>query len=198
MEGRPQTIKRKSSNLLGGFSRGTSNSASLQQGMSPLLPVSEKNVPISVGLTGPSTYDVDQAATPATESVPPFPQVPSHGGSNSNAAAILSSLDALRSIIQKRIAIWTYLKRVHSQQNSASWFSTIHLGRQSHLEPYFHRAGASTQKRACRFIILGMSLAPLLDIPTPPDYLRAVLSCLLEYDGLSDDSLTRQRTVSVL
>jgi hypothetical protein len=44
------------------------------------------------------------------------------------------------------------------------------------------------KKRTTRFSILGMSLASLLDMPQPQDFLRGVLNTLLEYDQAKEDT----------
>lgn len=140
--------------------------------------------------------------TPMLESGSSTPLLSASSLPNLPPASLQVAHDTQRNAITRRLQSWHYIKMVH--QGDLHWFSTIRLSR-AELEAYYTpvtagtvKATPSMQKRATRFMVLGLSLGPLLDISTPMDFLRALLCTSQEYDTISDENLLRPRMVSPL
>ena len=174
----------------------------------------------------PQTPDIDSSydggpGTPMFESGASTPLL-SAGGPGSLPNVPSQSLqvahDTQRSAITRRLQSWNYLKSVH-QGDQLHWFNTIRISK-AELEAYYQPAlnGAhppfgtlgqvpssttakaftplALQKRATRFMVLGLSLGPLLDIANPHDFLKALLLTSQEYDQISDENLLKPKMVS--
>ncbi|PYH97520.1 hypothetical protein BO71DRAFT_396089 [Aspergillus ellipticus CBS 707.79] len=130
-------------------------------------------------------------------SIPP----PLTSGSGSfgpqSAAAIYQHIHDMAA---KRISTLGYLRKTH--ESRIYWFNTVHfsrsdLGRMPYFEP------RKLARRAINFLLLGLSLPPILDVSTTPvEYLRALNTLLIEFesfqqvhppDGTSSSTLARAR-----
>jgi hypothetical protein len=90
----------------------------------------------------------------------------------------------------------------HRHEGRVYWFNTMHFAKADIMRmPYFDSRKIS--RRAVNYLLLGLSLPPILDVnSTPLDYLRALNSLLLEFetyqqihppDGQSSSNLVRAR-----
>lgn len=127
------------------------------------------------------------------------PPLTSGGGSfgPQSAAAIYQHIHDMAT---KRISTLDYLRRAH--EGRIYWFNTVHFSRPDiHRIPYFESRKLS--RRAINYLLLGLSLPPILDVSsTPGEYLRALNALLLEFeafqsvhppDGSSSSTLARAR-----
>ncbi|OQD85486.1 hypothetical protein PENANT_c010G07836 [Penicillium antarcticum] len=100
----------------------------------------------------------------------------------------------------KRISTLDYLRKAH--EGRVYWFNTVHFSRADIARlPYFEARKLS--RRAINYLLLGLSLPPILDVnSTPFEYLKALNALLLEFeafqqvhppDGSSSSSLARAR-----
>lgn len=89
-----------------------------------------------------------------------------------------------------------------SHDGRVYWFNTVHFSRADIGRlPYFETRKLS--RRAINYLLLGLSLSPILDVnSTPSEYLRTLNALLLEFeafqqvhppDGSSSSSLARAR-----
>ncbi|KAJ3728603.1 hypothetical protein EV361DRAFT_203834 [Lentinula raphanica] len=97
--------------------------------------------------------------------------------------ALGTSDEYLRDLVQKRILTLTYIRNIH--EGRSHWFHTIYISR-TDLDRVFNNV--EMKKRTTRFLILGMSLGNLLDVPQPQDFLRGLLNTLLEYDQAKEET----------
>ncbi|PYH66009.1 uncharacterized protein BO88DRAFT_129898 [Aspergillus vadensis CBS 113365] len=133
---------------------------------------------------------------PSVGSMPP----PLTSGSGSlgpqSAAAIYQHIHDMAA---KRISTLGYLRKAH--EGRIYWFNTVHFSRTdiSRL-PYFEPRKLA--RRAINYLLLGLSLPPILDVSTTPvEFLRALNTLLIEFeafqqvhpDGTSSSTLTRAR-----
>jgi len=102
-------------------------------------------------------------------------------------SALSSSLDALRSLVQKRLVTLDYLRRAH--EGRLYWFNTILLTKDELLTAFEH---SRMRSRTMRFAVLGMSLSPLLDISAAQDFLRGLIALLQEFESVPDDRFERR------
>ncbi|KAK4053822.1 hypothetical protein OIV83_001478 [Microbotryomycetes sp. JL201] len=107
------------------------------------------------------------------------------GGRTGSTLSI--ALDHVRTTIQKRIQMVDYLKRAHSGR--VFWFNTVHLD-ETDLAKLFEPS--RVRSRTTRYFVLGMSLSALLDIPSSPDYFRALSALMQEFDSVPDDRFDRR------
>ncbi|KAJ5906240.1 uncharacterized protein N7473_003156 [Penicillium subrubescens] len=100
----------------------------------------------------------------------------------------------------KRISTLDYLRK--ALEGRVYWFNTVHFSRADiNRLPYFEARKLS--RRAVNYLLLGLSLPPILDVnTTPTEYLKALNALLLEFeafqqvhppDGSSSSSLARAR-----
>ncbi|OJJ68464.1 hypothetical protein ASPBRDRAFT_198896 [Aspergillus brasiliensis CBS 101740] len=134
---------------------------------------------------------------PSVGSMPP----PLTSGSGSlgpqSAAAIYQHIHDMAA---KRISTLGYLRKAH--EGRIYWFNTVHfsrtdIGRLPYFEP------RKLARRAINYLLLGLSLPPILDVSTTPvEFLRALNTLLIEFeafqqvhppDGSSSSTLTRAR-----
>lgn len=114
-----------------------------------------------------------------------------------SAAAIYQHIHDMAA---KRISTLGYLRKAH--EGRIYWFNTVHFSRTdiSRL-PYFEPRKLA--RRAINYLLLGLSLPPILDVSTTPvEFLRALNTLLIEFeafqqvhppDGTSSSTLTRAR-----
>lgn len=114
-----------------------------------------------------------------------------------SAAAIYQHIHDMAA---KRISTLGYLRKAH--EGRIYWFNTVHFSRTdiSRL-PYFEPRKVA--RRAINYLLLGLSLPPILDVSTTPvEFLRALNTLLIEFeafqqvhppDGTSSSTLTRAR-----
>ncbi|EAU33371.1 conserved hypothetical protein [Aspergillus terreus NIH2624] len=133
----------------------------------------------------------------ATGAIPP--PLTSGGGSfgPQSAAAIYQHIHDMAT---KRISTLDYLRRAH--EGRIYWFNTVHFSRADiNRIPYFE--SRKLARRAINYLLLGLSLPPILDVSsTPAEYLRALNALLIEFetfqqvhppDGSSSSTLARAR-----
>ncbi|GLB08551.1 hypothetical protein AtubIFM57258_004445 [Aspergillus tubingensis] len=133
---------------------------------------------------------------PSVGSMPP-PLTGSGSLGPQSAAAIYQHIHDMAA---KRISTLGYLRKAH--EGRIYWFNTVHFSRTdiSRL-PYFEPRKLA--RRAINYLLLGLSLPPILDVSTTPvEFLRALNTLLIEFeafqqvhppDGTSSSTLTRAR-----
>ena len=99
-----------------------------------------------------------------------------------STAASASSYEHFCELVQKRLTTFNYLKKAH--EGKIHWFSTICLTKEDLASQYDN---AKMKKRTQNFFILGVSLAPILDITTPQDYVKALNTLLQEFEYYSNE-----------
>ena len=109
----------------------------------------------------------------------------SSAGSTFASTTLLSpTQENLRDLFNKRVHSFAYLKRTLSTRQS--WFNTI-LFTPSDLGNAFDPE--RMRKRTTRFTVLGMSIASILEINSPNDTARAVISLINELEAIPDDAM---------
>ncbi|CDZ97285.1 hypothetical protein [Phaffia rhodozyma] len=88
---------------------------------------------------------------------------------------------ALEEMIKKRLGTWDLLKSGH--QGRMYWCDTMYVNIRD-LETSIDPQAFKT--RPYSFFLLGMSLSPLLDIPSLMDYTKALLKVLDEYEAFTE------------
>ncbi|CAG8499516.1 26322_t:CDS:2, partial [Racocetra persica] len=109
----------------------------------------------------------------------PSPRSPSN---SSDHTGTTSSYDFLYELVQKRITTFSYLKRVH--EGRIHWFNTVCLSKEDLGMMY---ENVRMKKRTGNFFILGCSLASILDISNPQDYVKALNVMLQEFEYHTND-----------
>ncbi|CAG8628876.1 9942_t:CDS:2 [Cetraspora pellucida] len=109
----------------------------------------------------------------------PSPRSPSN---SSDHIGTTSSYDFLYELVQKRITTFSYLKRVH--EGRIHWFNTVCLSKEDLGLMY---ENVRMKKRTGNFFILGCSLASILDISNPQDYVKALNVMLQEFEYHTND-----------
>ncbi|CAG8445465.1 5687_t:CDS:2 [Dentiscutata erythropus] len=117
---------------------------------------------------------------PAAHFPTPSPRSPSN--SSSDHTGTTSSYDFLYELVQKRITTFSYLKRVH--EGRIHWFNTVCLSKEDLGSMY---ENSRMKKRTGNFFILGCSLASILDISNPQDYVKALNVMLQEFEYHTND-----------
>ncbi|KIK54561.1 hypothetical protein GYMLUDRAFT_177111 [Collybiopsis luxurians FD-317 M1] len=177
---RPAGMRRKSSaqNLLSSFKPPPNSGSSSQPSSQPLTISSAA----AAAYSGPAG-----APTPISSSsmAKEWDVQSTHAESGTSTPALGqgTSDEYLRDVLQKRILTLTYLRNIH--EGRSHWFHTIYIS-QADLDRVFNNA--DMKKRTARFSILGMSLANLLDVPQPQDFLRGLQKTLIEYDEAKEDT----------
>jgi len=106
----------------------------------------------------------------------------------------------IHDMASKRISTLDYLRKVN--EGRVYWFNTIHFSKADLMRmPYFD--ARKLTRRSINYLLLGLSLPPILDLnSTPLEYLRALNALLLEFesfqqihppDGSSSSTLSRAR-----
>ncbi|OOF94169.1 hypothetical protein ASPCADRAFT_208698 [Aspergillus carbonarius ITEM 5010] len=114
-----------------------------------------------------------------------------------SAAAIYQHIHDMAA---KRISTLGYLRKAH--EGRIYWFNTVHFSRSDIGRlPYFEPRKLA--RRAINYLLLGLSLPPILDVSTTPvEFLRALNTLLIEFeafqqvhppDGTSSSTLARAR-----
>jgi hypothetical protein len=117
------------------------------------------------------------------------------GGESANAI-----FQHIHDMASKRISTLDYLRKVN--EGRVYWFNTIHFSKADLMRmPYFD--ARKLARRSINYLLLGLSLPPILDLnSTPLEYLRALNALLLEFesfqqihplDGSSSSTLSRAR-----
>ncbi|KAJ5755204.1 hypothetical protein N7533_004747 [Penicillium manginii] len=129
-------------------------------------------------------------------SIPPV----SSGGGPFGPQSATAIYQQIHDMAAKRISTLGYLRK--ALEGRVYWFNTVHFSRADISRmPYFEARKLS--RRAVNYLLLGLSLPPILDVSsTPFEYLRALNALLLEFeayqqvhppDGSSSSSLARAR-----
>ncbi|KAJ3999234.1 hypothetical protein F5050DRAFT_1022571 [Lentinula boryana] len=171
-------MRRKSSaqNLLSSF-KSPPNNSTPQPTPQPLTVSSAA----AAAYTGPAGAPTPVSSTPLAKE---WDTQSLHAESLGTTTPALGTSDEyLRDLVQKRILTLTYIRNIH--EGRSHWFHTIYMSR-TDLDRVFNNV--EMKKRTTRFLILGMSLANLLDVPQPQDFLRGLLNTLLEYDQAKEDT----------
>ena len=177
--------RRKSSNLLSTLGRSNTYS-STHTDRAPLL---ESSLESSDG------FPVPPSAGQSSSSLELSGQ--SNGGSVPNlpSQSLSIALENQRQIATKRLNTWLYMKSVH-QGGKLAWLGSVCLTRQELASNVGGGGKADAlQKRTIRFMVLGCSLGPLLEISSAHDFLRALLTLVTEFDNLTDENLLKPRMV---
>ncbi|GAA5843822.1 hypothetical protein JCM9279_000157 [Rhodotorula babjevae] len=128
-----------------------------------------------------ASSSLSSASAPTASSGPggggPVGSVPNVPGTS-----LGSTLDGLRTLVNKRITAWTYLK--NAGEGRVYWFNTILLTTED-LKSTF--PNDKMRNRTTRFAVLGMSLSSLLDIAPAHDFLRGLLSLTQEFEAVPED-----------
>ncbi|KAL2000423.1 hypothetical protein VTN02DRAFT_3090 [Thermoascus thermophilus] len=135
-----------------------------------------------------------------TVGVPPLPPPPASGGGTLGPQSASAIYQHIHDMASKRISTLDYLRKAH--EGRVYWFNTVHFSKNDLTKmPYFDPRKLS--RRAVNYLLLGLSLPPILDVnSTPFEYLRALNALLLEFetfqqvhppDGSSSSSLARAR-----
>ncbi|KKK16586.1 hypothetical protein P175DRAFT_0560386 [Aspergillus ochraceoroseus IBT 24754] len=143
--------------------------------------------------TNKSSIGVDAVSSAVP---PPLASAGSSLGPQS-AAAIYQHIHEMAT---KRISTFDYLRKAH--EGRIYWFNTVHFSRADISRiPYFDSRKLS--RRAINYLLLGLSLPPILDVSaTPAEYLRALNALLMEFEafqqvhppeGTSSSTLARAR-----
>ncbi|KKK24255.1 hypothetical protein AOCH_001544 [Aspergillus ochraceoroseus] len=124
--------------------------------------------------TNKSSIGVDAVSSAVP---PPLASAGSSLGPQS-AAAIYQHIHEMAT---KRISTFDYLRKAH--EGRIYWFNTVHFSRADISRiPYFDSRKLS--RRAINYLLLGLSLPPILDVSaTPAEYLRALNALLMEFEA---------------
>lgn len=142
--------------------------------------------------TGKSSIGHDNA----TGAAPPL----TSGGGTFGPQSATAIYQHIHDMATKRISTLDYLRKAH--EGRIYWFNTVHFSRTDIGRiPYFESRKLS--RRAINYLLLGLSLPPILDVSsTPVEYLRALNALLIEFetfqqvhppDGSSSSTLARAR-----
>ncbi|KAL1983556.1 hypothetical protein VTN96DRAFT_10216 [Rasamsonia emersonii] len=130
--------------------------------------------------------------------IPPLPSA--SGGGTLGPQSASAIYQHIHDIAAKRISTLDYLRKAH--EGRVYWFNTVHFSKADLMRmPYFDSRKLS--RRAINYLLLGLSLPPILDVSsTPFEYLRSLHALLLEFetfqqahppDGSSSSTLVRAR-----
>ncbi|CAG8509090.1 7410_t:CDS:2 [Acaulospora morrowiae] len=131
-----------------------------------------------VNLNNTNTPSASNASTATAVSFPqPAPRSPPGSSTPTENYGVTHSYDFLYELVQKRVSTFTYLKKVH--EGKIHWFNTVCLNKEDLGMVY---ENSRMKKRTGNFFILGASLAPILDINNPQDYVKALNVMLQEFE----------------
>lgn len=191
--------KRKSSNILGSLGRAATISDRHDKSKDGANGTEgPSDVAMYSGLPPASATSFDAPASPALSTATSQQQYFSSQAGANPSQSLSTALDSLKQAMAKRLETWKYLKSVHQGQQTL-WFHTIALTR-ADLEHHLNQgrsnaAGANLQKRTLRFMLLGLNLSPIMDMPSSTEFLKALSLLTQDFDQLSDDTLSRTRMV---
>lgn len=119
-----------------------------------------------------------QHPPPAMNGLPPL--APSQMSAVTGPQGASFIYQHIHDMSSKRISTLDYLRKAH--EGRIYWFNTVNFSRNDILRmPYFDTKKLS--RRAINFLLLGLSLPPILDVnSTPLEYLRALHALLLEFE----------------
>ncbi|KLJ12654.1 hypothetical protein EMPG_12327 [Blastomyces silverae] len=125
---------------------------------------------------------------------------PTSGGGAFGPQSASSIYITIHQTSSKRISTLDYLRKAH--EGSVYWFNTVHFSK-SDLSRMSYFEQRKLSRRAINYLLLGLSIPPLLDVSsTPFEYLRALNALLMEFDtfqqvhpadGNASSSLARAR-----
>ncbi|EQL31925.1 hypothetical protein, variant 2 [Blastomyces dermatitidis ATCC 26199] len=125
---------------------------------------------------------------------------PTSGGGAFGPQSASSIYMNIHQTSSKRISTLDYLRKAH--EGSVYWFNTVHFSK-SDLSRMSYFEQRKLSRRAINYLLLGLSIPPLLDVSTTPfEYLRALNALLMEFetfqqvhpaDGNASSSLGRAR-----
>eukprot|EP00667_Euglena_gracilis_P017915 EG_transcript_18934 len=90
-----------------------------------------------------------------------------------------SRLESVEFLVTKRLKAFQYTKGCLA--GTSPWLDCVLLSPDD-VRAYCHGADGSIEKRARRWFYLGLSLAPLIDLPNGPPYLQALATLFQEWD----------------
>nr|CAG8483128.1 8103_t:CDS:2 [Entrophospora candida]CAG8616909.1 4409_t:CDS:2 [Entrophospora candida] len=122
----------------------------------------------------------------------PFPQPALRISSQTDYLNSSSTYDFLYELVQKRVTTFTYLKQVH--EGRIHWLNTVCLNKEDLSIMY---ENMRMKKRTGNFFVLGTSLAPILDITNPQDYVKALNVMLQEFDYHTNEH-TKQKMSKIV
>ncbi|PGG97970.1 hypothetical protein AJ79_09025 [Helicocarpus griseus UAMH5409] len=135
--------------------------------------------------SGPSWAKTPTTAGPNMESFQGYtsmssmPPPPTTGGAfgPQSASAIYAHIHQTAS---KRISTLDYLRKAH--EGRVYWFNTVHFSKEDLCRMSYYEQ-RKLSRRAINYLLLGLSLPPILDVnSTPFEYLRALNALLLEFE----------------
>ncbi|KKZ60392.1 hypothetical protein EMCG_04875 [[Emmonsia] crescens] len=125
---------------------------------------------------------------------------PTSGGGAFGPQSASSIYINIHQTSSKRISTLDYLRKAH--EGRVYWFNTVHFSK-SDLSRMSYFEQRKLSRRATNYLLLGLSIPPILDVSsTPFEYLRALNALLTEFetfqqvhpaDGNASSSLARAR-----
>ncbi|OAX77757.1 hypothetical protein ACJ72_07940 [Emergomyces africanus] len=125
---------------------------------------------------------------------------PTSGGGTFGPQSASSIYMNIHQMSSKRISTLDYLRKAH--EGRVYWFNTVHFSK-SDLPRMSYFEQRKLSRRAINYLLLGLSIPPILDVSsTPFEYLRALNALLMEFetfqqahpaDGNASSSLGRAR-----
>ncbi|OJD16444.1 hypothetical protein AJ78_03385 [Emergomyces pasteurianus Ep9510] len=105
---------------------------------------------------------------------------PTSGGGAFGPQSASSIYINIHQMSSKRISTLDYLRKAH--EGRVYWFNTVHFSKSALSRmPYFEQRKLS--RRAINYLLLGLSIPPILDVSsTPFEYLRALNALLMEFE----------------
>ncbi|KAJ9196795.1 hypothetical protein DTO164E3_6044 [Paecilomyces variotii] len=140
------------------------------------------------------------AGQSAQDVVPPLPPPAVSGGGSLGPQSAAAIYQHIHDMASKRISTLDYLRKAH--EGRVYWFNTVHFSK-ADLSRMSYFDQRKLTRRSINYLLLGLSLPPILDInSTPFEYLRSLNALLLEFetfqqvhppDGGSSSTLARAR-----
>ncbi|RAH69168.1 uncharacterized protein BO66DRAFT_392663 [Aspergillus aculeatinus CBS 121060] len=113
-----------------------------------------------------------------TGTLPP-PLTSTNGSYGPQSAAAV--YQHIHDMAAKRISTLGYLRKAH--EGRIYWFNTVHFSR-ADISRLAYFESRKLSRRAINFLLLGLSLPPILDVSTTPvEFLRALNALLLEFEA---------------
>ncbi|PYH49660.1 uncharacterized protein BP01DRAFT_286940, partial [Aspergillus saccharolyticus JOP 1030-1] len=109
----------------------------------------------------------------------PPPLTSSNGSYGPQSAAAV--YQHIHDMAAKRISTLGYLRKAH--EGRIYWFNTVHFSR-ADISRLAYFESRKLSRRAINFLLLGLSLPPILDVATTPvEFLRALNALLVEFEA---------------
>ncbi|KAE8145593.1 hypothetical protein BDV25DRAFT_133645 [Aspergillus avenaceus] len=149
--------------------------------------------------------DTGKSSIGHESSAGPLPPPLTSGGGSFGPQSATAIYQHIHDMATKRISTLDYLRKAH--EGRIYWFNTVHFSRSDIGRiPYFEPRKLS--RRAINYLLLGLSLPPILDVSsTAVEYLRTLNALLVEFeafqqvhppDGSSSSTLARARIPQML